>query len=60
MENNEKKKIIFTIIGVFLLAAITIGITYSYFAPNIRQGTGRSLNVTSDTVDELSLKVKDH
>ena len=57
MERNDKKNLVFMIIGAVTLIAVTLGATYAYFTAQ-GGGTGNiNINATTNTTDNLSFQV---
>ena len=59
MNKNNKKNLLFTVIGAITLIAVTLGATYAYFTAQSGGGANIDTNVITGTTDNLSFSFGD-
>ena len=59
MNKNNKKNLLFTVIGAITLIVVTLGATYAYFVAQSGGGANIDTNVITGTTDNLSFSFGD-
>ena len=59
MNKNNKKNLLFTVIGAITLIVVTLGATYAYFVAQSGGGVNIDTNVITGTTDNLSFSFGD-
>ena len=59
MENNKKKALVLSIVGVVTLTLVVVGATYAYFTAQGGSGANADVNTQTYTTDNLSFQVGD-
>ena len=57
MENNKKKALVLSIVGVVTLILVVVGATYAYFTAQGGAGANADVNTQTYTTDNLSFQV---